>query len=1021
MFSEAFLAVLLCTTLAPLHAQNDEDTIPGASSCADKTDCPIRVYFVIDTSESIALQTIPIESLVKLEKNFVHEFIRRLENEFYQSQVSMTWQYGGLHFSDVVITYSDFTNDKNTYLKALDNIEYIGRGTFTDCALSNMTAQILANTASTAQVVKYAVVITDGHVTGNPCGGMKLQADRARDAGIKVFAVAPSKNVYEQGLREISFSPTELYRSNYSTTQKDGIDVDHSTVNRIIQVMKHEAYGECYKKSCLEIEGLPGPKGFRGQKGAKGNMGAPGSPGLKGRQGDPGIEGPIGYPGPKGIHGLKGEKGEFGGDGRKGSAGLAGRNGTDGQKGKLGRIGPPGCKGDPGDRGSDGYPGGAGTQGPPGDEGIKGDPGRPGRSGAHGPPGERGSRGPRGANGAPGSHGSKGGKGSPGSPGPKGEPGRRGDPGAKGGPGTSGPKGERGDPGSEGQRGLPGEVGNKGGKGDRGLPGPRGPQGGVGEPGKPGSRGDPGDAGIRGDAGPSGPKGDRGRPGFNYPGPRGLPGERGEKGVPGPEGARGDFGQKGPPGVKGVKGSPAEPPPTGEPGPRGPPGETGPEGGPGPGGDPGLTDCDVMTYVRETCGCCDCEKRCGPLDIVFIIDSSESIGYTNFSLEKNFVINVVSRLGSIAKDPKSETGARVGVVQYSHEGTFEAIQLNDKRIDSLSSFKEAVKKLEWIAGGTWTLSALQFAYNTLIKESRREKARVFAVVVTDGRHDPRDNDSHLQALCGGDVIVNAIGIGDMFNMPEEDETLRSIACDDKQRVQKMKLFTELVAEEFIDSMEHELCPDPQIVCPDLPCQTELAVAQCTQRPVDIVFLLDGSERIGELNFQKAHHFVEEVAQHLTLARSDSDNMNARLALLQYGSENEHVVAFPLTYNITYISDALAQIKYLDSSSNLGSAIIYAVNNLVINPRDSQRAARRNAELSFVFITDGITGNKNLVEAIDSMKKQNVMSTVVALGSDVDMDVLLKIGLGDQSAIFREKDYTSLSQTGFLDSFIKWIC
>lgn len=145
-------------------------------------------------------------------------------------------------------------------------------------------------------------------------------------------------------------------------------------------------------------------------------------------------------------------------------------------------------------------------------------------------------------------------------------------------------------------------------------------------------------------------------------------------------------------------------------------------------------------------------------------------------------------------------------MQYSHEGTFEAIQLNDKRIDSLSSFKEAVKKLEWIAGGTWTLSALQFAYNTLIKESRRENARVFAVVVTDGRHDPRDNDSHLQALCGGDVIVNAIGIGDMFNMPEEDETLRSIACNDNQRVQKMKLFTELVAEEFIDSMEHELCP-----------------------------------------------------------------------------------------------------------------------------------------------------------------------------------------------------------------------
>lgn len=41
---------------------------------------------------------------------------------------------------------------------------------------------------------------------------------------------------------------------------------------------------------------------------------------------------------------------------------------------------------------------------------------------------------------------------------------------------------------------------------------------------------------------------------------------------------------------------------------------------------------------------------------MFVIDSSESIGYTNFTLEKNFVVNVVSRLGSIAKDPKSQTG-----------------------------------------------------------------------------------------------------------------------------------------------------------------------------------------------------------------------------------------------------------------------------------------------------------------------------------------------------------------------------
>ncbi|CAJ0955048.1 unnamed protein product [Ranitomeya imitator] len=333
-----------------------------------------------------------------------------------------------------------------------------------------------------------------------------------------------------------------------------------------------------------------------------------------------------------------------------------------------------------------------------------------------------------------------------------------------------------------------------------------------------GSRGDPGDMGERGNPGLPGPKGDRGRPGISYPGPRGTSGDKGDKGLPGPLGGRGDFGLKGAAGPKGVNGEPGDPGPVGEPGPRGPTGGPGLPGDLGPSGDPALTECDVMTYVRETCGCCDCEKQCGALDIVFIIDSSESIGYTNFTLEKNFVINVVSKLGSMAKDPNSVTGTRVGVVQYSHEGTFEAIQLNDPRVDSLSSFKEAVKRLEWIAGGTWTPSALQFAYNQLIKETRREKAKVFAVVITDGRHDPRDPDDLLKSLCDPHVTVNAIGIGDMFHKEDDPETLTSIACDKKEQVQKMKLFSELVADEFISKMEVLLCPDPQIVCPDLPCQ-----------------------------------------------------------------------------------------------------------------------------------------------------------------------------------------------------------
>uniref|UniRef100_A0A671YSX4 Collagen alpha-2(VI) chain n=1 Tax=Sparus aurata TaxID=8175 RepID=A0A671YSX4_SPAAU len=969
-----------------------------------KNECPIDLYFTIDTSETIALQEPPPGSLVESIKKFTTQFVNELRDEEIRGAVRINWNIGGLHFSQEQRVFSPIA-PRADFIR-VNGIRYLGKGTYIDCALTNMTHEML-RTASNPKALRFAVVITDGHVTGNPCGGIKVAAERARDEGIRMFVVAASKNVEETGLREIANSPATVYRRDFMAVDlSQGRAIIHDeTIKRIISTMKHLAYTECYSVSCLETPGPPGPKGHRGQKGAKGDNGDPGLKGERGRPGDPGIEGPIGQPGIKGV------------------GGIPGRNGTDGQKGKIGRIGTPGCKGDPGDKGPDGHTGDVGERGTPGTDGEKGDAGRPGRAGPSGPSGDSGPKGERGSPGSPGNPGQKGNPGTAGSPGGKGELGRRGDYGLKGSQGPDGPKGEKGEMGSEGLRGLAGESGNKGTKGDNGLPGPRGPPGASGEPGKNGTRGDPGDAGPRGESGPVGPKGDPGRPGFNYPGARGKSGERGEKGNRGPRGSRGDCGQKGGPGDKGTPGDPVstssqldgEPGPQGEPGLRGSRGEDS-----GPEGDPGLTECDVMNYIRETCGCCDCEKRCGPLDIVFVIDSSESVGLTNFTLEKNFVINTINRLGSLAKDPQADTGTRVGVVQYSHSGTFQAIRLDDPKIDSLSAFKDAVKRLEWIAGGTWTPSALKYAYDNLIRDSRRAKANVTVVVITDGRFDPRDDDSLLTYLCNDpSVDVSAIGIGDMFDQIEENESLKSIACQRDGRVLGMRRFADLVAEEFIDKIETVLCPDPVVICPELPCKSEPAVSSCVQRPVDVVFMLDGSERMGLENHRRAKEFIENIARRLTLANGQTDERNARFALLQYGSPTEQRVEFPLTHNLTVISDSLASVNYMDSSSALGSAIIHAVNNVVI--LGGRRLARRNAELAFVFITDGITSSEQLEEGVSAMRRAEGVPTVIAIGTDTDEEVLRKVALGDMSAIFRGADYTMLNKAAFFERFVRWIC
>ncbi|KAL6104664.1 col6a2 [Pungitius sinensis] len=1004
--------IALCLLLGTLtHGQQNK--------CWEKNECTVEVYFTVDTSETIALHEPPPGALVESIKDFLVKFAQRLDDAEINGVVRVNWKIGGLHFSQNNTVFSKIT-DKNNFITGVKNIRYLGKGTYIDCALGNMTENMVSSGAN-PKALRFAVVITDGHVTGEPCNGVKPVADKAHEQ-IKMFVVAASKNVEEHMLMEIASNPASVYRRDYKVVDlSQGRATIHTeTIDHIIESMKHLAYVDCFKTNCLETKGSEGPKGNPGQKGSKGDSGDPGSKGGRGRQGDRGIEGPIGLPGIKGEPGLLGDKGELGTQGKKGGAGNAGRNGTDGQKGKFGRIGAPGCKGDPGDRGPDGHHGDVGERGSPGSNGEKGDLGRPGRSG---PPGAKGNNGPPGEMGSPGSPGDPGEKGTAGIPGPSGkdgESGRRGDPGKKGAQGPDGIKGSKGEMGPEGLRGPPGELGSKGTKGDNGLPGPRGPPGTSGEAGKKGAGGDPGDAGPRGEPGPIGPKGDRGRPGFSYPGSRGAQGEKGDPGNSGPRGSRGGCGQSGAPGNKGIPGDDGVPGSEGEPGGRGKRGDPGRDGGPGPEGDPGLTECDVMNYIRETCGCCDCEKRCGALDIVFVIDSSESVGQTNFTLEKNFVINTINRLGSFANNPKSEIGTRVGVVQYSHSGTFQAIHLDDPKIDSLSAFKNAVKRLEWIAGGTWTPSALKFAYDNLIQGRRRAKANVSVVVVTDGRFDPRDDDTLLKYLCGHGVDVSAIGIGDMFHKNQDNEILNSIVCEEKNRVLSEGRFADLMADHFIGKIENILCPEPVIVCPDLPCKSEPAVASCVQRPVDLVFLLDGSERMGLDDHRRAKDFIENVARRLTLANGRSDERNARLALLQYGSPVQQRVEFPLTHNLTVITNSLAGVTYMDSSSDLASAITFAVNNLV-TPEGVGRLARRNAELAFVFVTDGVTISEELDEAVSTMRRAQGVPTVIAVGTDTDEDVLRKVSLGDMSAVFRGADYAGLNKPSFLDRFIRWIC
>ncbi|OCT75709.1 hypothetical protein XELAEV_18030895mg [Xenopus laevis] len=453
------------------------------------------------------------------------------------------------------------------------------------------------------------------------------------------------------------------------------------------------------------IRGLPGPRGPQGPSiaGPKGDAGEKGSPGPLG-QSAPGLPGQKGNPGLPGYQGEAGEKGNDGKEGKKGEQGIPGPRGPVGPTG----IGLEGQKGDQGEKGSVGLIGTRGNSGPPGpkgEPGMNGFIGLPGPSvvGPRGPKGDIGPSGPEGPVGDPGLS-------------VKGEKERHGDVGYIGPPGISGPKGE-GNPGIPGPRGIPGAQGLPGGKGtgdpgQKGEPGIRGPHGFPGPRGvgSPGSKGTVGQKGIQGASGP---------PGYGVPGAKGEPGYKGSPGakgsighgVPGP---KGNEGIKGDSGMKGTKGE------------IGNPGNVGRTGLKGEKGELGLTREDIIRLIIEICGCgTDCKDT--PLDLVFIIDSSESVGPENFHIIKQFVNKLIDKISS------DQTASKVGIINFSHKVEVVA---HIGQLTKKENLREAVNRMNYLGEGTYTATAIKKSTELFLQSSRDVKK--IAIVITDGQADNRD-------------------------------------------------------------------------------------------------------------------------------------------------------------------------------------------------------------------------------------------------------------------------------------------
>uniref|UniRef100_A0ACB8G0X5 Uncharacterized protein n=1 Tax=Sphaerodactylus townsendi TaxID=933632 RepID=A0ACB8G0X5_9SAUR len=174
---------------------------------------------------------------------------------------------------------------------------------------------------------------------------------------------------------------------------------------------------------------------------------------------------------------------------------------------------------------------------------------------------------------------------------------------------------------------------------------------------------------------------------------------------------------------------------------------------------------DIIKLIKEICGCgIKCKEI--PMELVFVIDSSESVGPENFEIIKDFVTALVDRV------TVGRNATRIGLVLYSLEVRLE-FGLN--RYTTQQDVKQAIRKMLYMGEGTYTGTAIRKATQEGFFGARTGVRKV-AIVLTDGQADKREAvklDFAVREAHAANIEMYAIGIVNASD-PTQVEFLREL-------------------------------------------------------------------------------------------------------------------------------------------------------------------------------------------------------------------------------------------------------
>ncbi|XP_062058358.1 matrilin-4 isoform X3 [Lepus europaeus] len=380
----------------------------------------------------------------------------------------------------------------------------------------------------------------------------------------------------------------------------------------------------------------------------------------------------------------------------------------------------------------------------------------------------------------------------------------------------------------------------------------------------------------------------------------------------------------------------------------------------------------------------------GPLDLVFVIDSSRSVRPLEFETMRRFLVGLVRSLDV------GPNATRVGVIQYSSQvqsvfplGAF------SRRED----MERALRTLVPLAQGTMTGLAIQYAMNvafSVAEGARPPEERVprVAVIVTDGRPQDRVAEVAAQARARG-IEIYAVGVqradvGSLRAMasPPLDEHVFLVESFDLIQEFGRQFRGRLCVRDLCNSVDHGcefqcvseglsyrcLCPEGQ------PLEADgKSCSRCREGHVDLVLLVDGSKSVRPQNFELVKRFVTQIVDFL-----DVSPEGTRVGLVQFSSRVR--TEFPLGRYGTAaeLKQAVLAVEYMERGTMTGLALRHMVEHSFSEAQGARPRALNVPRVGLVF-TDGRSQDDISVWAARA-KEEGIVMYAVGVGKAVEEEL-----------------------------------